>query len=350
MSGGNWESGNLRNFVMEQMRYQTLTETLSGNKTLVVKHPGMLYLDPGGSGRNITLPAEADSNGLMYIIVNTADNAEDLTVKDDAAATVGVIGQNEIGLLFCDGTTWKSMITSVGAGLAASDITLLDSGTNYAAATVEAAFTELASTADAEGASIIGIEDDGSHTSKVDVEEALQEIYQHLLSVQSYLGMPLNSFREASSFDVLNIAGNGGILASDSTPILDAVNGATDGVQRMLWASSNVDQVVVSLPLPPDIDTGKDLVLHARIASGGTTDPVGFTVDTFFNEGDTKVTDTTGTNQTTSYTEVTATIANADIPSGAQVITIGLTPVAHGNDTMACTAVWLEYSKAVLTS
>jgi len=99
-----------------------------------------------------------------------------------------------------------------------------------------------------------------------------------------------------------------------------------------------------------NIDPAKDLVLHMRIVSGGTTDAVGFTVDTFFNEGDTKVVDTSGTNQTTTVAEVTATIAAADIPAGAQTITIGLTPVAHTTDSLAMTAAWLEYSKAILTS
>lgn len=350
MSGGNWEFGSLRAFEFEQVKYTPATETLAANKTLVVKHSTLQFLDPGGAGRNVVLPAQADSSGLMFIIVNTADAAEDLTVQDDTPATVGIIGQNEIGIVFCDGTTWKSMITGTGAGLAAADITLADAGANYAAAEVEAAFTELASVSANEGAAIIGIADAGTHTAKVDVEEALQEIYQHILSVQSYLGMPLNSFREATNFDVGAIAANGGILASDTTPVLDAINAATDGVQRMLWAAANNDQVVVSLPLPPDLDAAKDLVLHSRIVSGGITDAVGFTVDTFFDEGDTKVIDTTGTNQTATYAEVTATIAAADIPAAAQVITIGLTPVAHTTDTMACTAIWLEYSKAVLTT
>jgi hypothetical protein len=350
MSGGNWEHGTLRAFVMEQIKYRPVSETLLANKTLVVKHPPLQFLNPSGADRDVTLPAEADSEGLMFMIVSMADSLENLTIKNDSAATVGIIGQNEVGILVCNGTTWKSMITGNTASVAAVDVTLADAGGNYAAATVEAAFTELASVADAEGASIIGIEDDGSFTAKIDVEEALQELYQHLFSVQSYLGMPLNSFREATNFDVGNIAANGGILASDTTPILDAINAATDGCQRMLWASSNVDQVVVSLPLPPDLDPAKDVVLHSRIVSGGTTDAVGFTVDTFFNEGDTKVIDTTATNQTTTYDEVVATIAAADIPAGAQTITIGLTPIAHGTDTMACTAVWLEYSKALLTS
>jgi hypothetical protein len=103
--------------------------------------------------------------------------------------------------------------------------------------------------------------------------------------------------------------------------------------------------VVFSVPLPPDLDTDSDLVLHGRIASGGTTNAVGFELDSYFNEGDTKVEDTSETNQTTSYAEKLATIAAADIPSGAQTLTVELTPVAHTTDAMYLTAVWLEYTK-----
>jgi len=178
----------------------------------------------------------------------------------------------------------------------------------------------------------------------VDIGRSAQQALQQLLTRPRYVGIPLNTFREATAFDVGAIAANGGVLASDTTPVLDAINGATDGCQRLLWAASNNDQVVTSVPLPPDIDTSKDLKLHFRIASGGTTDAVGFTIATFFNEGDTSVADSSGTNQTTSYAEVTATISSADVPNDARVMTIGLTPAAHTTDTMAMTACWLEYT------
>lgn len=148
-----------------------------------------------------------------------------------------------------------------------------------------------------------------------------------------------------TSLNVLSPAG-GGLLSSSTTPTLEAINDATDGCQRILWVASNNDQITINAILHPDLDVSANLLVHCRIVSGGTTDAVGFTVDTFFNEGDTKVVDTSGTNQTTTYAEVTATIALADIPAGAQTITIGLTPIAHTTDTLAISACWLEGVKA----
>lgn len=156
-----------------------------------------------------------------------------------------------------------------------------------------------------------------------------------------HINVPLDSFKETSNFDVGAIAANGGVLASDTTPVRDAINAATDGCQRLLWASSNNDQITAQVVLPPDIDVAEDLTVHFRIASGGTTNAVGFTLGSYFNEDDTAVADTSGTNQTTTVTEVTATIAAADIPAGAKTLTFGLTPVAHTADTLQLTACWI---------
>jgi len=84
------------------------TEELSGNKTLVVTDYMLQFIDPAGA-RNVTLPAEASSAGLMFIIVNTANAAETITVKDDAAGTVVTVAQNYRAICFCDGTTWYGM-------------------------------------------------------------------------------------------------------------------------------------------------------------------------------------------------------------------------------------------------
>jgi len=170
----------------------------------------------------------------------------------------------------------------------------------------------------------------------------------NLLAGKGYIPLPLNSFREATAFDVANIVANGGVLASDTTPLLEGINGATDGCQRLVWAASNGDQIVTSFSLPKDLDAGQPLKLYFTIASGGTTNAVGFTLATFFDEGDTSVADTSGTNQTVTYTEVTATIAASDIPTGARNMTLGLTPVAHTTDTLILTGgVLVEYTKSL---
>lgn len=87
-----------------QDRYGRIT--LAGNLTLTKGYRSVLGIDPGGAHRDVTLPAENISKGLRFKIVNRADAAENLVVKDDAAATIVTINQNEAADLWCDGTTW----------------------------------------------------------------------------------------------------------------------------------------------------------------------------------------------------------------------------------------------------
>ena len=83
------------------------TETLTGNLTLDATYPMITKLDPGGSARDVTLEASASSTGLVRFIVNAADAAENLVVKDDGAATIATLAQNRAGLFHCNGTAWS---------------------------------------------------------------------------------------------------------------------------------------------------------------------------------------------------------------------------------------------------
>lgn len=87
------------------------SETLTGDKTLTTSDAKYQKLDPGGTNRNITLPAEADSKGLDFVIQNAADGSENLVIKDDAGspATIVTLNQNEAAILVCNGTTWIHM-------------------------------------------------------------------------------------------------------------------------------------------------------------------------------------------------------------------------------------------------
>ena len=74
-------------------------ETLTGATQLTGASSQLLKLDPGGAARNVNLPgiAEgvADTDGLVFVITNAADAAENLVILDPAAATVVTISQNE---------------------------------------------------------------------------------------------------------------------------------------------------------------------------------------------------------------------------------------------------------------
>jgi hypothetical protein len=73
----------------------------------------VLFVDPnqGTPGTEVLeLPPEADCNGLVLYIINTADAADAIDVKDDAGSDpvngAVTIGENEIGMVACNGTAW----------------------------------------------------------------------------------------------------------------------------------------------------------------------------------------------------------------------------------------------------
>lgn len=78
--------------------------TLAGAVTLDATSSWFQFLDPGGAHRDVTLPAEVD--GMCFWIFNRADAAENLVIKDDAAATVGTINQSEGAIVAYDGSAW----------------------------------------------------------------------------------------------------------------------------------------------------------------------------------------------------------------------------------------------------
>ncbi len=199
-------------------------------------------------------------------------------------------------------------------------------------------------------ASKIGIADAGSLFTATDVEAALAEVAQGQSTAQAFIPIGLHSLRITSTLNAGAIAAIGGVTASDSVPILSAINGATDGCQRLLWAATAVTQVTLQTPLPPDLDDAQDIVLHVRAAMGGANDTPTIAMASYFNEGDTAVADTVAAVTGAAYAEYIGTIATADVPVGAQTLTIGLTPAAHGTDTLSITALWLEYTRKILTA
>ena len=101
--------GSIGDAFIGPMRLSNVTETLAANKTLTVDSPCLQFIDPNGA-RDLTLPAEADSDGLVFVIVNQAGGSEIITIKDDASATICTPTQNETAILFCDGTSWGGLV------------------------------------------------------------------------------------------------------------------------------------------------------------------------------------------------------------------------------------------------
>jgi len=61
-------------------------------------------------GASLKLPPENEAAGLFLLVNNAATGTgDDLTVKNDAGATIDTLQEGQFGMFFCDGTDWKGM-------------------------------------------------------------------------------------------------------------------------------------------------------------------------------------------------------------------------------------------------
>lgn len=122
-SRSNVTGANLREcMIWEKNKFGQVKQTLTGTYTMDAKSPHLLWLDPGGAGRTVLLPAEAA--GAWFLINNQADAIEDLTVKEDAGVTtIGIVKAGQGTWFFCDGTTWYTLSDT---GSAAGSVIVAD--------------------------------------------------------------------------------------------------------------------------------------------------------------------------------------------------------------------------------
>lgn len=217
-------------------------------------------------------------------------------------------------------------------------------GINIEPATVvsDAVIEVVAWNVKSEIAATVSVADSGSLITATTVEAALAEAFQHIQSAQKFIGVPLALVFESDATNMTALTGSTG-------PKRDMANGDTDSGIVITWVSSNSDAIVFQVALPPELDVASDVVVHFRAKSGGATDVPVIAADSYFNEGDTKIEDNAAA-LGAAYAEKTITIAAADVPAGAQTLTVELTPGAHTTDTIVLSAIWVEYTAKTLTS
>lgn len=157
---------------------------------------------------------------------------------------------------------------------------------------------------------------------------------------RTVIPLPLHGFRECdSSGDVGNVEAIGGVLASNTTPVMRGADSRVS--QEISWAASNSDPIVTQVTLPEDFDPTEDVLLELWVYSG-STDAATISVGTSWNAGAT-VTDTATGQASASVHKTVARIAAADIPDDAAFVTIVLTPAAHTTNALQLCGARLSY-------
>jgi len=210
---------------------------------------------------------------------------------------------------------------------------------------------------DAIAAANITVADAGTFTTETEVESALQEIYQHILSAQAQVNIPLLSAVELNGTLLAAFAD-----AADPTPGLAVVDSESVGIR---WNNhANPDEIIVNVPMPQDLDDAADIVLHLLASKVGATlaDAVTFTVGAFFqtvgalHDADANAggasSAMTGDAATKTVAELTLTIAAADVPAAPCLLTLTIQPTDGllGTDDVVLHGAWLEYTRKALTA
>lgn len=283
------------------LRIRVNTETLGATRTLLPDDDPIQFLDPGGSDRTITLPAEVEvaasgirgSKDLTFTIVNTANGNELLTVNDDGGTNICIIGQNERAIIWCDGTTWLGMVMGA-AGTA-------------------------------------------------DVAQVMAPIPMPVFEIDS---TPLVAWSNATT----------------NTPGINLTAGEAFGVR---WNDAAApDPVATSVIIPPDLDETKDVIIHILASKVGATsgDTVDWLIEAFFivdtdlhdADADAGGTASSMTGAATSKTvqEETLTIAAANVKAGPGLLSLTIQPTDGklGTDDVTIHAMWLEYTKKLLVA
>jgi len=141
--------------------------------------------------------------------------------------------------------------------------------------------------------------------------------------------------------DVGNIVANGGLLASNSDPILRADAAQS---QEVSWAAGSVVRVMAQTTLPVDFDGRAAVTVDLFVYTGNTSaDAATFTVQTSW-DGGALVSDTaTDATPAAAIHMITATIAAADIPDAPSILSLYLTPAAHATDPVQLVGYRINY-------
>lgn len=185
---------------------------------------------------------------------------------------------------------------------------------------------------------------DGVLTAKVFSPPALS-VGAAALTSNLQLGMiqlPLVSWREIITADIPNIAGNGGLLAKDTSPIMERINVGTDPQIRIRWAATNVDPISISVVSPQDLASGCAVYLRAKMAAATDTPVIG--VDIREDVGASSIGGNTG-----ALSDTISTVSRSFTPTATAAVlkawTITLTPAAHGTDALDLYGAWIVYTR-----
>jgi len=207
----------------------------------------------------------------------------------------------------------------------------------------------------AHAASAISVLDEGTFTATEEVESALAEIYQSLLSAKGIIPIPMPTITDA------------GVALAAFADAEDPLPGfcVTAKGLGIRWNDHGTPTPVATKGMiPPDMDITADAIVHILAAKTGDTagDATKFTIVAYNNVvdalydadadfgGDTDAMVGDETSKTVQHVTLTLALANLAAYPAALELTIQPKDGTLGTDDVIMLAAWIEYQKKLLTS
>lgn len=163
---------------------------------------------------------------------------------------------------------------------------------------------------------------------------------------KGFVPLDIFSARFIDTNEIDALGDHGGLMAVDSVPMLQRVDGATDKAARLEWIANGVEEIQFPpVMIPPDFDPLQDASIHGIFAKETDVDTIAMDFQAWEGIGDTEFGGTSGT-IAAALAEYSATLALADLlghPLG--FVTVSFTPGAHANDIVYCYGAWIEYTR-----
>lgn len=311
----------------------------------------------GGGTAALTRAPEFDdstevvSGAFVHVSEGTANADHWFTLTSNATLTVGTSN-----LAFTQ-MPQLAELASTANGDGASLIGIEDAAAAFDATDVEGAFAELVAVTAGNGANIIGYEDAGSFTAAADVDAALDELYQHSISATRTKEIPIGSFYLATGAPLAIFADG-----ASAVPGSELNNSKAFGIR---WNDNGThDSILGSFTIPDDADVSEDmtLVIHASKSGATVGDATTFVVEAYnqvvgaLADADANYGGTTSamTGDATAKTvqEVTLTLANANLPAKGQSVSLLIEPTSAvlGTDDVTIHSVEVKYTSLLRTS
>jgi len=217
------------------------------------------------------------------------------------------------------------------------------------------AIAHIADGTDAHDASAISVLDSGEFTAETEVESALAEIYQSLLTAKGIINIPM---------PVITNAGVDLAAFSNAADPLPGFCVTAEGL-GIRWNNHGTPTPVgTKVMVPPDADITANMTLHILAAKVGATvgDATKFTIEAFNNVvaalydadadfgGDTDAMTGDATSKTVQHVTLTLALANLAAYPAAMELTIQPKDGTLDTDDVIMLSAWIEYQKKLLTA